>query len=542
MSGFGEMWPHLYMKAETERLIEAAMPQYLFYEPHYGGKRGERVCKCSACGGSGVFTIKGNHKSETVCPMCSEPVTLIAHSKYKNGNSLTRHIPAVWFVAGEESLWAVGSDIKRRFERNSWDGPDWDGYLDITPYEVYQFSPGAATEWKCGWVYYTGWKYEWYQLVRPREPIQQGGMNWNAPDRYYLWQTDEIFKSPMRYSGVEEFMDEPVCDGEQTYGIIKYLTAYCERPKLELVVKWGLDDVASDFVWGRKTNGHTVNWKGNTPWEFLKIQKADWSTYRISPAASLALLTANRQIFRLPRSELLALTSELGRIGDWVDAAKEISQRGVPLPEQIKYIGKQEKLSNRDPAAWLRLWNDYLDMAENLGRDVSLEGAIMPRDLQQAHDDMVELRWAMQERADQERYKKQNEKYAKRRKALEKKYSYQSGELMIRVPGKAEEIVREGNVLKICVGGYAARHLAGSTTILFLRRCRKPDTPYVCIEIDDKTNEIRQIHGYRNERLGNGKKIRSPAEKFKPFLNEWLAWVAAGSRTGNKSLKKEMSA
>lgn len=91
-----------------------------------------------------------------------------------------------------------------------------------------------------------------------------------------------------------------------------------------------------------------------------------------------------------------------------------------------------------------------------------------------------------------------------------------------------------------CVGGYAARHLTGQTTILFLRRERKPGTPYICIEIQGKDNTIVQIHGYRNEFLGNGRRARKPEDRFRPFLSEWLGWVKAGSkRTGKASRKDE---
>jgi hypothetical protein len=104
---------------------------------------------------------------------------------------------------------------------------------------------------------------------------------------------------------------------------------------------------------------------------------------------------------------------------------------------------------------------------------------------------------------------------------------------MIKVPNGAEEIIDEGDTLSICVGGYAARHLSGATTILFLRRRRKPNTPFVCIEIDEKDNSIVQIHGYKNEWLGNGKRNSSPMKKHGKFIAEWLAWVKAGSKRQN---------
>ena len=61
-----------------------------------------------------------------------------------------------------------------------------------------------------------------------------------------------------------------------------------------------------------------------------------------------------------------------------------------------------------------------------------------------------------------------------------------------------------------------------------------------CIEIREKDNTIMQIHGYRNEFIGNGRRARDPEDRFRPFLSEWLGWVKAGSkRTGKASRKDE---
>ena len=542
-SEFERLFPGLRMRQETETDIELRMPQYLFYEP-YGRKKKMKLCKCSGCGNSVVFEIDGKHGDNIMCPMCMEPVTLIAHNKLSNtAPSLENWIPVVYFKADGPYLYAVGARVTRRFERNSYDGPDWHSYLEIEPHEVYQFMPGAATEWRTGWAHVEGigWKYGWKLLTRPQEPIQRGYMFGAGPDKYYLFQTDEIDKSSMKYSGMDLYLYDVIADGEEVYGAIKYLTAYCERPNLELVVKWGLWDVAGDLVNRRKTNGRYVNWNATTPWEFLKITKADWNAYRSCSVACVDLLKANRRAFHMRVQDLIPLAGDLGPVEKWMDAAVKLCKRGIPLQLQVKYVGKQEKLSIRSWSSWLRLWVDYLDMAEKLGRDVSPNGAIMPRDLQEAHDEMAALQRAMLNELAAKEQEEKAAAYAKRREKLEEKYAYQSGELMIRVPASGEEIIREGNVLHICVGGYAARHLAGQTTILFLRRRRKSNTPYICIELDEKSNCIRQIHGYKNEHLGGGKYARSPKEKFKPFLDEWLAWVKAGSRRANKN-NQEVSA
>ena len=104
------------------------------------------------------------------------------------------------------------------------------------------------------------------------------------------------------------------------------------------------------------------------------------------------------------------------------------------------------------------------------------------------------------------------------------KYSFELDGLRIVFPLTAASIRREGKVLDHCVGGYAERHIKGVLTILFLRKASAPNTPYVTIETDG--NQIRQIHGYDNERSGG----ESPRKVHKEFLDSWLAWLKAGSR------------
>lgn len=537
----------LRIKAETLNEIESRMPQFLFYQ-RVDKKR--KLCQCSACGNRGMAEVSGKSGETVLCPFCMEPVELKCSSRLSDeAPSLKRWINVIYFINRSGSLWAVGARLERTFYREEYATP-WRSRMDVIPFEVWNFAPGTAEEYHQSYGLYGACAgFDWYGPIKPREP-QTGGITGN--NVYSIWQTEELDKTDMRYwRAVHDAIDRnPFEDGIETSGIIRELTAYAEKPKLELVCKWGLLDVANDWVWRRITNGRTVNWKAGTPWEFLKISKADWGIYRKSKNASIEILTANRRVFKLPVREVLGIADQMGRPERWTENATEITRRGIKLKDQIKYI-KRQAGRVMDPVRKLSFWRDYLGMAEKAGRDMSQQGTLMPRDLFDAHDEMVEyarLR-AQTERERMEAYYREEKQkameqasreYRERREKLRKKYEYRSGGLMIKVPEDGEEIIQEGNVLHICVGGYVARHLIGQTTILFLRRERKPETPYICIEIREKDNYIVQIHGYRNEFLGNGRRARKPEDRFRPFLSEWLGWVKAGSkRTGKASRKDE---
>jgi hypothetical protein len=187
-------------------------------------------------------------------------------------------------------------------------------------------------------------------------------------------------------------------------------------------------------------------------------------------------------------------------------------------------------------------------MAERQGLALYRSDVLMPADLKERHDAMVEERnrrlaeererreaaWRQQkaERQKQEAEERRlrGKTYEERRKKLERKYSYSADGYQIIVPANEEEIIEEGRVLKHCVAGYAQRHAEGKTTILFMRKARTPGKPWLTIEILD--GELRQIHGFRNEGIHTteGRFAPDPREKYRDFLDPWIEWWKHGSR------------
>ena len=99
-----------------------------------------------------------------------------------------------------------------------------------------------------------------------------------------------------------------------------------------------------------------------------------------------------------------------------------------------------------------------------------------------------------------ERMKKEEEKRIKLDKER-KKYEYEDDNFIIRLPKDGNEIIREGAVQRICIGGYVSRHSLGNTNLFFLRKKSDPDSPFYAIEMNVH-NEIVQIHGSCNRWLG----------------------------------------
>jgi hypothetical protein len=116
------------------------------------------------------------------------------------------------------------------------------------------------------------------------------------------------------------------------------------------------------------------------------------------------------------------------------------------------------------------------------------------------------------------------------------------GELSVILPTSAADLVREGKVLRHCVGGYGNSHVSGASTIFFIRRYRRPERPYYTLAIDmtGKPKES-QLHGYGNERHGDKKQYtHTIPKKVRAFCDRWeneilLPWYAEQQK--NKEAK-----
>jgi hypothetical protein len=84
-------------------------------------------------------------------------------------------------------------------------------------------------------------------------------------------------------------------------------------------------------------------------------------------------------------------------------------------------------------------------------------------------------------------------------------------------------LVREGNMMGHCVGGYGDRVASGKTVIISLRDAK--NDPHATLEYDSKKKEIEQIKG-----KGNGPLV----EKYRPILFEFLKANPIGFKTIDK--------
>jgi hypothetical protein len=183
-------------------------------------------------------------------------------------------------------------------------------------------------------------------------------------------------------------------------------------------------------------------------------------------------------------------------IGQWLcDIIR--SNKGIGYLETLEYLRKSDD-GRHGLAAHQRFasdYNDYLQMARELGDDMTDPAVLRPVDMMKAHDDAVErkrakrdaeyaaqrAKYAAVEKARNAKYEEAIKKAAAKNKALEVSMS---GFVAI-LPKSVEELSREGTEMHHCVGTYAERVARGECVIVFVRAEQEPDKPLVTVELRD---------------------------------------------------------
>ena len=345
--------------------------------------------------------------------------------------------------------------------------------------------------------------------------------------------------------------------GEKT-GLIEYLQAGGERPVrylklwrkyrcLENLNKAGqgklvvqlimkslyyrtFEEIADDYIDLSKKKPH----------EMLRMSKADFKRLRkLGTELDCNQLNKWKEYKEITGSHTFLDFSEdreaFGTAGLRL-ALECINEQPGTTIDRIKNYMDRQRMRYRD----VGLLRDTRRMTHRLyGRELTSE-ELWPRNLQQSHDRVAQML------ADRERKEKSMELEDGFQKVIERygELEWSDGDLRVLLPRGNEELIREGKVLRHCVGTYGRTHAKGNSIILFIRRRRRPERPYYTLNISFAGVEPKeiQLHGYGNERHGEHKEYthRIP-RKVREFCNRWEREIMMPWWVNNKD-KKENTA
>lgn len=496
-------------------------------------------------------------KPEVQCPLCGRGVIVKELGRTGNRGNLSRYRRAVVLRWYRGALWARAYDCAKHYSKDK--GYSLTGEPKNKLVGVYRFKPGLAEGTTRYW-----WDYPFQSIYRQDGPLVKGHWNicnpFNANADYGVGYDviglEEIQKSPFRYCMAEE--------AERKFTkFLHFLTACCFYPRqIEMLMKAGMNDVVRDFVERGVKHATVINWdEPKTP---FRLNRQDMKTF-LGTSRDIRILELHKRL--KGRVPLMQCAEWISRDIDVQKTASAAKKWNIPLEKLIRYldgyVGCAQYGGMQSIGSALRFWKDYLTAAEATGYLLHRENVLLPRNLGAAHDEATKKHQAKlereraaqrrelerQQKAEQAERERQvrlaEEKYEERRQKLEKKYGFAMDSYVIRAPMNKDEVLAEGRKLQHCVGGYADRHIQGKTTILFMRKAKKPDEPWLTIEMDG--NKLVQIHGFKNEGLHTvkGRFAPDPRELYREFLDTWLDWIEKGSRRdkkGNPKLPKKKGA
>ena len=291
--------------------------------------------------------------------------------------------------------------------------------------------------------------------------------------------------------------------------LVSYLALWRKRPTVENLLVQGCGRFLAELIDHEKSSGTDhggipklpdVNWKEKRPAQMLGLNKEEFRYMRqmrwnVEDLERYRLVKKSGLPVRLPEDMELLRNKP----------AYEINRILEEGPRQdfwriLRYLKKQT-------ATWGVL-QDYWHMAHRLHRDLNDSLVRWPRNLNTAHDQVME---EQQARVNAELHAM----FLERAAELEP-LSFELDGLLIRPCQSEAELIREGKDLHHCVATYAKRHAEGKTAILFIRQIAEPDKPFFTLEFDEKAKKVRQNRGLRNC-------DRTP--EVKAFEKAWLSYV-----------------
>ncbi len=168
-----------------------------------------------------------------------------------------------------------------------------------------------------------------------------------------------------------------------------------------------------------------------------------------------------------------------------------------------------------DDTFYKSMYMDYLYMRTIVPSEQTRDLRLVPKD----KHDLVYLHYKIMEICDQYREARQKDQLIIINKTYHdyyydkaKAFEYENDNYVIKACDELSELIREGQTLHHCVGGYTDSVSKGHEYILFLRKKESLNVPYFTIDLTPDKH-IRQIHGLCNCNINS---------EIKPFIDEWI--------------------
>lgn len=439
---------------------------------------------CSACRGN-FETTHVEHNRETVCPTCGAKLTE-KNAKYGK-KKLMLETCIYWFEKSKENpdmIICQGLYVTKNYI--NYKHPT----IKYQLIAIYTFDKNEAKMYKES--YYSG--------AHETCSIYDFNTGWlaNKELHFSLDNLNEYTQGTIyQYNSCTD----------PCISIVRLIDIYRKYPLVESLYKIGLNEIVESKIYDYKKTYGAINWRANTIWGMLKLTRGELKEIqeegiKVTPEFLKLYQLSKKYKPRLKAKEVnlikIRYTQGYQKLDGLLNIAKSVSLRKAENYIEKQYQKYKTHYYDRENVA--RTWRDYMSDCEALELDIKNEYFLFPKDLYKAHQETIK----------QVKYKENKElnmKIENRAKILEK-YVFRYNGLLIRPVVNQKELIKEGEQLKHCVGGYAKNYANAVTNIFVIRKLEEEDKPYYTVEI--RGEKIIQVRGYKN---------KAPEEVVKSFVD-----------------------
>lgn len=467
------------------------------------------------------------HNKHGYCPECISDVTFKAWRKQK---TLSDHE----YVGIIQGLNDKSGYIARKFSvhRTLRLENDWKltgNIHDMTQYEEIRSRLGTQMDeaelFEYGEYKYTG-KYRWCHQCR--RSAYGGWMNWEYGKAIMYTKNiqEEMQNEEFAHADIARYLGDNSGYSVNPVVILKRLK---RSPFIEYLEKMNMTNMCREIV-GEGRDVSELNKNGRNVTEILGLDKQ-----RIN---RLIKLNGGIEILKGLKAEQTCNTKltdeQLYYISGCVREFVELAEKtGLSLVRQINYIMRQQEEDFANVYSIIRIYKDYLVMAEARGMDIKDEIVCRNRRMKEFHDRYVEENAKNENKARDAKvnvkFKMIEKNYARNKKHFE----WSDNEYSVLVPKRASDITKEGRVQHHCVGahdGYMESMDKDKTFILFLRHKAKKRKAYYTLEVDWGGRVIQAYAAY--DRKPEWKTVESA-------LNMWTKEVE--KRTKEEKIPQQVA-
>ena len=459
---------------------------------------------------------------EFYCPICGSKVELVHRKKLTGGRIRRLMVAAVQVVEGHLAVvyWLVWRKV------DEWGCSDYGAtakscYILDERGVLHKFA-----HMKNGFYGMHSSIPTWEHRARVTDDIDDIYQDWgsicNKKRGCAIWpEMPDLTGTTGEKTGLIEYLGVDGCP------IISYLKLWRKARGVENLCKTGQGKLVADIVRTAWRYSYSVeleaakylDLKAKKPYEMIGCTRVE---YRAMRKAEAELTCHNMEKWREYQTRggslgMVQFMDAAARFGAGITNAMELMREhpGLDLPKLERYMQKQGL-----PAREVYLLLDTRKAMRKLNGGLELtREELWPKNLRRKHDEVTLL-------AAQREKEKATQKLQEGFDQILGNYGqleWTDGELCMVLPRSNDDLIREGAVLRHCVGMYGNGHTEGRDVIFFVRHYRRPERPYYTLDINMiKDGKRVQLHGYGNERHGPNKEYtHTIPRKVTEFCDRW---------------------